>query len=108
MESRGGVPSCIFPHEGLIGGGQWSFPPGGGRLGQAKEVLPSPPPEPSSIQGEGSCSQVTRLKYLPLSAPWRGKVGIGGWEEGEEYCTGEGLASIKTSCGSFGHRSLFA
>jgi hypothetical protein len=34
-----------------------------------REVLSSPPPEPSPIKGEGSGSQVPHMTYLPLSAP---------------------------------------
>jgi hypothetical protein len=40
----------------------------GGRLGWGEEVLTSPPPQPSPIEGEGSYSKATRMKYLPLSA----------------------------------------
>jgi hypothetical protein len=40
--------------------------------------LASPPPKPSPIKGEGSCSEAAHMQYLPQSVPIEGE-----WESEE-------------------------
>jgi hypothetical protein len=72
MGACGPHPTVILPRK-ADKGRSIPLPPLAGEGGDGGEEVPSSsPPEPFPIKGEGSGAKVTRMTYLPLSAPSRG------------------------------------
>jgi hypothetical protein len=102
------VLSDLLPASGLTRVGKGPFPHQGGKSGWAgRGTLISPPPELSSVKGEGKFCMANMAKYPPLSAPcgrgyrWRVSLGLSSYSnpplrEGEVGITPPGQMKRRT------------